>query len=93
MAITYSYENRHISHFTFKKVEGSCKRDSSHTVLIGVFCKNCPFYEGMKTDLDSGHKFVICSSDFHKKDDEGASRIRRELFEEIENNALCALDY
>lgn len=93
MAITYTYSNGQISHFTLKKVEGSCKRDPSHTVLIGVFCKHCPFYEGMEWSKDNGGEYVVCSSPFHEKDDEGARDIRYEMYEKIEHNALCALDY
>lgn len=91
--ITYTYSNGQISHFTLKKVEGSCKRDPSHTVLIGVFCKHCPFYEGMEWSKDYGGEYVVCSSPFHEKDDEGARDIRYEMYEKIKNNALCALDY
>ena len=84
MAITYTYDNRQISHFALKKVDGSCKRDESHTILIGIFCKQCQFYEGMKDN------YVICSSPFHKTDDEGARKIRYEICERIENDALIA---
>ena len=84
MAITYTYSNCQISHYTLKKVDGSCKRDKEHTILVGVFCKQCPFYEGIKEN------YVICSSDFHKEDDEGAKEIRWEINENLREQALTA---
>lgn len=84
MPITYTYDTGQISHFALKKVEGSCHRDENHTVLIGVFCKHCPHYNGMHD------RYVIC--DYHDKDDEGASKARDEIYDTITRNALCALD-
>lgn len=86
-AITYTYDNGQISHFVLKKVDSDCFRDNSHTVSIGIFCKMCPFYYGMKRD-EEGHTFVVCTSNFHKQDDEGARELRYKLWNEIEENAL-----
>ena len=84
--ITYSYENCHISHFALKLPERDCKCNKERTVLIGVMCKLCPYYEGVTEE------FVICSNPEHH-DDEGASDARWRMVQRIENNALCALDY
>ena len=84
--ITYSYENCQISHFALKRVEGDCHCNKERTVLVGVMCKLCPYYERDREE------FIVCSHpDNH--DDEGASDARYRFVRQIENNALCALDY
>lgn len=88
MALTYTYDTGHISHFALKKVEGSCHRDEDHTALIGVYCKiYCPFYAGMKDN------FIIC--EYHKKDDPDpeVNEARYKICESLERDALRALDY
>ena len=91
-SITYTYSNGHISHFSLKKVEGSCHRDPDRTVLIGVMCKFCPHYcnriEG---------RYVLCDWEGYQHDDDKDSTevhdIRRKIYDRIEHDALCALDY
>ena len=93
--ITYSYENGQISHFALKKADHDCGL-MGRTIPVGVFCKSCPHFEGLKakTDWDTltTRHYVICS---HKdnKDDDGMGDIRHEMYKGIENRALCALDY
>ena len=83
MAITYTYDTGKMSDFSCKRIDTYCHRDPNRTVLIGVFCKGCKFYEGM-----SGN-YVLCS--FHKKDDEGSKGIRSKIYEELRDEALAAL--
>ena len=89
--LTYTYSNYQISHYSLKKVEGSCHRDPDHTTLIGVMCKLCPHHCGMKG------RFIICDWEGYQKDDEGEGTevwdIRHQINERLEYNALCALDY
>lgn len=87
--ITYTYDNGQISHFTLKRADTVCQKDKSRSVLIGVFCKTCPFYYGMKRD-EEGRTFVVCTSNFHKQDDEGTRELRYKLWDEIKENALRA---
>lgn len=85
VAITYNYENGAISHFALKRVENVCTANPAHSVLIGVMCRTCPHYHG------SRGRFIVCI--FNDRDDDGAGDTRHELYEEIKNRALCALDY
>ena len=84
MSLKYTYSNGEISHYALKKIWGSCHQDENHTVLIGVFCRNCPFYAGEADD------FIIC--EYHKKDDEGASRTRSKIYDDLRYEALCAFE-
>lgn len=90
--ITYTYDSGHISHFTLKMVEGDCKVNPERTTLVGVFCQTCEFYNGIKTSAD-GKKYVICTNPLNKEDDPESSDLRHKIYQEIENRALCALDY
>ena len=85
MAITYTYDTGKMSDFSCKRIDTCCHRDPNRTVLIGVFCKWCKFYEGIRDN------YVLCS--FHKKDDEGSKGIRSEIYEELRDEALSALSY
>ena len=89
--LTYTYDSGRISHYSLKKVEGSCHRDPDRTVLIGVMCKFCPHHCGMKD------RFIICDWEGYQKDDESEDvdvrEIRHKINERLEYNALCALDY
>lgn len=84
MGLIYYYNDCSTSHYALKRVDGTCDKDPDRTVLIGVFCKTCPHYCGIKNN------FVIC--EFHEKDDEGASETRSEVYENLQHEALCALD-
>lgn len=84
-SITYDYGNGRISHYALKKVNGSCRQNGARTVNIGVFCKGCGHYNGMKGD------YVVCTHPLHS-DDAGASDIRDRINRTIMHHALCALD-
>ena len=47
-----------------------------------TFRKGIEYYEGKH--------YVICTNDFHKKDDEGTSDIRHRFIKKFKNEALCA---
>lgn len=83
--ISYDYSTRSLSHFALKKIDGACKKNDSRTTLIGVFCKGCSHYCGTKGG------FIICDHPDHR-DDADADNARKELHEQIEHRALCALD-
>ncbi len=81
MALTYNYSTGQITRdFVFKKIEGDCHKDPTKTTLIGVFCKTCPAYRGEYKN------FILCAH--HKKDDEGCSKARQELYAEAREEAI-----
>ena len=84
MALTYTYANGQISDYVLKRIDGDCKKDSDHTIMVGVFCKQCPFYQGI-----SGN-YVIC--EYHKEDDPGVTDERYNIYKNLQRDALCALD-
>ena len=82
MALTYTYDNGRISQYALKRVDTSCHRNENRTVLIGVFCKQCPFYAGIQDD------YVIC--EHYKEDDPGASKTRSKINDRLKYLALCS---
>lgn len=88
--ISYSYQNGSMSHYCLKKIEGSCHIDKDCTHLIGVYCKvYCPYYWGIKDN------YVVCTHPDLKDDEntEETQEIRSEIYRDIYDRALCALDY
>lgn len=97
MGLTYTYDSGAISHYAIKKAENSCHEDKDRTRLIGVMCKGCKHYLGIRKEYDEDinpHYYVLC--EWHEKDDEDDTGMIRELrgkiYENIQHNALCALD-
>lgn len=91
--IKYTYSNGQVSRFALKKLDTVCEK-TGKSVLVGVFCRQCPFFERMSTDIIySRRPYVICNG--HDKDDQGpdVSEIRNEIIEKIRHQALCAMDY
>ena len=97
--LKYIYDTGRIERdFVLKKVEHDCNQDPERTKLIGVMCRSCPFFEGMKDfysetrwlrDFILGHKigtYVFCK--FHKEDDEGASEILSNMYRKFEEEAI-----
>lgn len=81
---SYDYQTGQVRlDFSFKKIEGSCKKDNERTRLIGVYCKSCEHYKGQRDN------YVFCS--FHSKDDEGASGLRKRMSDYLRNEAYKAL--
>lgn len=99
MGMTYNYDNGRITRdFVFKKVEGSCHQDPNKTMLIGVMCRTCPFYDGEYKwwgrlgkggyfiDLDSHKHLVKCK--YHKEDDPGLDDVIHDMYDKFREEAI-----
>lgn len=92
--MTYNYDTGKITRdWVLKKVEGSCKRDPDRTVLIGVMCKHCPFYGGMRTLYKNDEcatigTFIFCK--YHKEDDdvEGIREALSNIYDKFREEAI-----
>lgn len=82
MASTYDYRTGAIEFdFHLKKEDTVCRRFVPRTIG-GHYCRQCKDYKG------SHDGYVACG--FHTEDDEGASRVRWRLAEELKHEAMCA---
>ena len=61
--LTYTYKTGKITPFALRKADLQCDKNGK-SIPVGVFCKQCPHYEGMKAN------FVICSHPEAKDDDD-----------------------
>ena len=87
--LTYNYSSGGVSHFALKRVDGICReRDKGRATLIGVFCKTCEHYIGVRSG------YVVCGNKSYMQDDAGPNvgDVRTGIVRGIKHNALCALD-
>ena len=95
----YDYNSSQIERdFVLKKVWGDCYLDPNNVTLIGVPCKSCPYYDGMKKfyresneryklSFDKIGTFVFCK--YHKEDDEEAREAVRQMYEKFREEAIA----
>lgn len=82
---TYDYTSGKLTLcFGLKRVDTFCP-EPDKSVLIGVACKLCKEYKGIRNG------YVLCGK--CREDDAGAEAIRNSLSEEVRENAFRALDY
>ena len=97
MGMTYNYDTGKISRdWVLKKTERSCKRDPDKTVLIGIMCKSCPFYNGIRTLYKDDNDymchnigtFVLCK--YHKEDDDvdGVKDALAKMYDDFREEAI-----
>lgn len=98
MAMTYNYDTGKITRdWVLKIVNRSCKRDPDKTVMVGVMCKTCPFYGGIKNlykkdkygiTIEKVGTFIFCK--YHKEDDdvEGVKDALIKMYDEFREEAI-----
>ena len=96
MGMKYTYDTGKIERdFVLKKVEHNCTRDPNKTTMIGVMCRTCPFYSGIKDFYSHGREFIIgdyigtyvlCK--YHKEDDEGTRDIISDMYDKFREEAI-----
>lgn len=80
--ITYTYDTGEISHFSAIRIESDCKINPERTVNVGVFCRSCDYYHGIRG------KYVICSHPQNENYGPGATEVHSEIVEEIREKAI-----